>query len=221
LKKRSGNTGSLAPMDQQRMGAAGSYPGIDPRMWYSMGIVQALDMSAENGPMADVLLLPSQQVVTARVGALYAGNGWGLYAGSLAVDDEVCVGLPSGELGESPVIQGRMWSPADKAPAQAVAHPDDFVLVLRPDTALRMIVTGSSGALRLGGVDSAEPLVLGTQLQNLLSNVLAALATHTHPTGVGPSGPPANAATFTTAKTAVDAGDLNSEIAFTQKEPDA
>ena len=203
------------------MGAAGSYPGIDPRIWCSMGIVQAVDMGADNGPLADVLLLPSQQVVTARVGALYAGNGWGLYAGSLAVDDEVCVGLSSGELGESPVVLGRMWSPADKAPQQAADHPDDVVLVLKPDTALRMIVTGTSGSLRLGGVGSAEPLVLGTQLQNLLSDVLAALATHTHPTGVGPSGPPANAATFTSAKTTVDAGSLNSDVAFTQKAPDA
>lgn len=208
------------PYDAQRGGAAGSYPGIDPRMWASNGIVRSVSFDSDGAPLADVELLPSGDVVTARVACLYAGNGWGLYAGALAVDDEVAVMLPNADLSESPVIVGRLWSPADPAPPGAAAHPADVVLVVKPGTDLRVAVSGG-GAVRLGGLSASEPLVLGTQLQNLLSSVLGALAAHVHPTGVGPSGPPSNAATYVTAKGQVDAGALNSEVAFTQKVPGA
>lgn len=50
--------------------------------------------------------------------------------------------------------------------------------------------------IHLGGLGVTEPFVLGTQLATMLTTVLTDLATHVHPTGVGPSGPPITAAVY-------------------------
>ena len=41
-----------------------------------------------------------------------------------------------------------------------------------------------------GGDDESEPAVRGNTLAELLSNIIDQFNSHTHPTGVGPSGPP-------------------------------
>jgi phage gp45-like len=64
-----------------------------------------------------------------------------------------------------------------------------------------------------------QPLVLGTELQTLLSDILTAISTHTHLGNLGiATGPPLNASTFTTLKASpVDDGEINSNLAFTEK----
>jgi len=68
-----------------------------------------------------------------------------------------------------------------------------------------------------GTQDATEPVVLGLLFQTLLSDLLDADIVHTHPTGVGPSGPPLNAATYTALKATVTAGDQLSDFIFAQK----
>jgi len=50
------------------------------------------------------------------------------------------------------------------------------------------------------GLDAKEPVVLGDTLLGLLEELCDALGQETHPTPVGPSGPPINAATYSSIK---------------------
>jgi hypothetical protein len=204
-------------IDIQRISAAVERPGIDPRVWCSLAIVTDFHVDPEVGPLADIELIPDETPHTARLGTVYSGSGFGFYA-PVAVDDEVLVVAPSGHPDNGLVIVARMHSASDPPPEQAEANPQDVLLHVKADNDLRLVVTGE-GTVRIGSPDAAEPLVLGTQLKNLLSTVLGALTTHTHSTGVGPSGPPLppELATFNTEKGKVDAGDLNSDVAFTTK----
>jgi len=61
---------------------------------------------------------------------------------------------------------------------------------------------------------SKEPIILGTKLVKMLNTVLQALATHTHPTGVGPSGPPINSQTYTSERQKTEK--LKSEVSETE-----
>lgn len=67
----------------------------------------------------------------------------------------------------------------------------------------RITLDSQSGELHLeGSSGSLEKSVLGETLKTVLEKLMDALINHNHPTGVGPSGPPINAAEFTTIKTA-------------------
>jgi len=50
------------------------------------------------------------------------------------------------------------------------------------------------------GLDAVEPVVLGDTLLGLLEELCDALAAETHPTPVGPSGPPINVAQYNSIK---------------------
>ena len=53
------------------------------------------------------------------------------------------------------------------------------------------------------GLDAVEPVVLGDTLLGLLEELCDALAAETHPTPVGPSGPPINAAQYSSINTLI------------------
>ena len=57
-------------------------------------------------------------------------------------------------------------------------------------------------SMRLAGVTIGTVVTIGSA--PLLSALIDLLAAHTHPTGVGPSGPPANAASITGKKADID-----------------
>lgn len=202
-------------IDIQRISSAVQRPGIDPRVWASYAVVTGFHVDPEAGPLADVELIPDETLHTAQLGTVYAGDGFGLYA-PVRVDDVVLVVAPSGHPDNGLVIASRVHSQSDPPPAEAVATPDDVIVHVEQDRSLKLVVTGT-GTIRIGSADAAEPLVLGTQLNSMLDTVLGALATHVHPTGVGPSGPPDNAATYTAQKTKVGNGDIVSDDVFTAK----
>lgn len=56
-------------------------------------------------------------------------------------------------------------------------------------------IVSSNVTLGLGN-GTEEPLILGFKLVDLLNEMLQALSTHTHPTSMGPTGPPINGSTF-------------------------
>lgn len=58
--------------------------------------------------------------------------------------------------------------------------------------------------VRMGGEDADQPFVRGTDLKTLLSALIDLVVAHTHPTGVGPSGPPVNATSITAKKNDID-----------------
>ena len=173
--------------DVARIGEALARPGMDPRIWSSLAIVTAVNVdTAEGAVFVDVTLLPSLIPDCARVGAEYAGNGWGLYA-PIYVDDEVLVVAPSGDPDEGLVVTRRMHSPSDQLPGVVGANPNDFILVVQPGSNLRVITSQSSGSggdvnetiagnqntsvsgtatistptLNLGGSPAVHPAILG------------------------------------------------------------
>lgn len=133
-------------------------PGIDPRAWCSLAIVQSVVIDEAAGVFCDVLLMPSKRRETARLGAAYAGSGFGFYA-PVKVDDEVLVTAPGGDPAQGLVITQRLWSPADVPPAGLESTPEDVVLVVETDKSLRLtvqgggdvVVTADEGKVKLGG----------------------------------------------------------------------
>ena len=146
-------------IDFAAMGRVLARPGMDPRSWCSLAIVQSVVVDETEGVFCDVLLMPSKRRETARLGAAYAGSGWGLYAPPM-VDDEVLVSAPSGDPALGLVITSRLWSPADVPPADAATHPEDVLLTVRPNKSLRLVVSGG-GKVILGGAEASQPVALG------------------------------------------------------------
>lgn len=209
---RAGNASVSSAIDTGRLAEALSRPGIDPRMWASVGVVTDVFVDPEHGPMVDVTLLPSGQDVTARQGAAYAGVGFGFYT-PIAIEDEVLVVLSNGELGESPVVVSRLWSASDTPPTEAVDAPLDLLLSVEKERNITIKVVGG-GNVTIDAADggnvllkvadgkvqlvsaTGERIPMGETLQSLLSDVLDAIASHTHVCAVGPTAPPTNAPSF-------------------------
>ena len=145
-------------LDFNMLSKAMTRPGIDPRSWCSLAIVQSVVIDEAAGVFCDVLLMPSKRRETARLGAAYAGSGFGFYA-PVKVDDEVLVSAPGGDPAQGLVITQRLWSPEDVPPAGLEATPDDVVLVVEADKSLRLtvqgggdvVVTAADGKVKLGG----------------------------------------------------------------------
>jgi uncharacterized protein involved in type VI secretion and phage assembly len=160
---------------------------MDPRSWCSLAIVQSVVVDEAEGVFCDVLLMPSKRRETARLGAAYAGSGWGLYAPPM-VDDEVLVSAPSGDPAQGLVITSRLWSPADVPPADAATHPEDVLLTVRPDKSLRIKVQGGgnvilavdTGKVFLGSETGTEAVAKGKSLKSYLDGIVDQLNGHTH-----------------------------------------
>ena len=181
-------------IDFAAMGRALARPGMDPRSWCSLAIVQSVVVDEAEGIFCDVLLMPSKRRETARLGAAYAGSGWGLYAPPM-VDDEVLVSAPSGDPAQGLVITSRLWSPADVPPADAATHPEDVLLTVRPDKSLRLIVSGggkvvlgtadaSRGVARLDDTTTGGSLTLTSLPNTPTPGLNTATLTYTGPDGV-------------------------------------
>jgi hypothetical protein len=111
-------------VDVNALARAVSRPGIDPRRWVALAVITELGFDAENGVFADIAYIPDGTTDTAVVGAWYAGDGFGAYA-PLKVDDVVLVAIPDGDPSTGPVVICRMWSSADKPPAEAGGSGDE------------------------------------------------------------------------------------------------
>jgi hypothetical protein len=75
----------------------------------------------------------------------------------------------------------------------ALTHAEGSTIEIASDGAITLTdaahnTTLNSNAINLGD-GASEPLVLGNKLVDVLNAIFQELATHTHPTGVGPSGP--------------------------------
>lgn len=172
--------------DTMRMSAALARPGADPRAWVSYAIVTAVGVD-EEGVFADVTMVPTMDPVVARVGAEYAGPGFGLYA-PLEVNDEILVGIPSGDPQHGVVVLRRLSSASDPLPDAAVAHQRDVVLVVKPGASLRIVVSGG-GKVVLGDADADDPILRRSDLDAAIDVFNAHLHTGVT-TGSGSSGPP-------------------------------
>lgn len=93
-----------------------------------------------------------------------------------------------------------------------LSEKDDKVSLRYKDTD---VLTINASGIFLGTETATEPIVLGNLWKTMMDTILTALAAHVHPTGVGPSGPPDNAAVYT-AQAALTAATI-SDFIFGQK----
>ena len=208
------------PVRQFRKAMRG--PGMDTRTHVCEAVVTDVFVDPDHGMFADVVLMPSEQPMTCRVGTLYAGNSFGLYA-ELEVDDTVLVSVVDGSPEAGGWVIGRSWNTAD--PPIVPDADDGLLLVVKPDRNLRLRVAGKGnivlavedGAVQLVGPDG-EKLPMGDTLKGLLSDLLGDIAALTVPTAFGPSGVPLNAAAFEALKASpVDDGKMLSDHATVAK----
>jgi hypothetical protein len=81
------------------------------------------------------------------------------------------------------------WSPDDGLVMTTGASATDApMLRFSPDG--EIFINSDKIYIATSGDDTSEPAVKGQTLADLLANILQILVEHTHPTGVGPSGPP-------------------------------
>jgi hypothetical protein len=167
--------------DMQRLATALSRPGIDPRIWVSLAIVRGVQVDPVHGVFVNVLLMPTQVPVTARLGAEYAGAGFGLYF-PLAVNDEVEVTAPSGDPAEGIVVSKRLWSASDVPPQAVSDNPQDAILVVQPGANLRIYVS-DGGTVQFNG--SSDAMALASLVKADLDKLQETFDTHVH-SGVFP-----------------------------------
>lgn len=132
--------------DVGRMGEALARPGMDPRTWKSLAVVTKVVVDPQHGVFCDVICVPSEAPGCARLGAPYAGNGFGAYF-PVKVDDEVIVGIPDGDPAAGLVIVARIWSGGDPPPAELEQHPNDPLVLCEDGATLRLAVQGAGNAV--------------------------------------------------------------------------
>ena len=126
--------------DCSRISEALSRPGIDPRGWLSLAVVDVWKVDPKHGVLYDVTLLPGGTPETARDGLLYGGSGYGLFR-KIPIGAEVLVAIPDGDPDSGPVIIAVLWSEADPPPADAT-ESEVFVLQVEDTKRLLLITTG-------------------------------------------------------------------------------
>lgn len=143
----------------------------------------------------------------ARVISPMAGPGRGMVFRP-EPEDEVLVAFEHGDM-RRPFVLGSLWNGQDNMPEERGADRDNAVRLIRSrsghllifddtDGEEKITITDQSGntivlnadgvsitsnSIKIGSTDSSEGLVLGNAMLELFNQ-------HTHPTGVGPSGPP-------------------------------
>jgi hypothetical protein len=162
-------------IDLGRLIAGVRGPGLDTRVWLSLAYADAVSVVQEDGEFVEVVLLPTGERLTARVGSEASGNGHGIHVPVYA-KDELLVAVPRGNPAEGAVVVRRMWNARHKPSAQARANSGkDEVWIARPGSTLRLETSGAGKSffksadtstveapkVRLGAEDATEPLVLG------------------------------------------------------------
>lgn len=153
-------------VDTGRLAEAVRQPGIDPRLWITLAIVEELGSDPEHGVYADVRYLPSGDKDTALVATGYAGDGFGAWA-PLAVGDLVLITLPNGDAGNGPTLFARLWSASERPPREIAASagadpPDHPIVVLGPGQALEVVCRpGATVVVRGDSPGAPVPVALG------------------------------------------------------------
>jgi uncharacterized protein involved in type VI secretion and phage assembly len=124
------------------------------------------------------------------------------------VGDEVLVMFEHGDM-RFPYVLGAVWNGKDAMPSERKSDSDNAVRLIKSRSGHLIVFDDSAGSekvtitdkagnsiemssaglvvksanIKLGSDGASQALVLGTAFMDLFNN-------HTHPTGVGPSGPP-------------------------------
>lgn len=192
-------------LDTNRTGDGLAKPGIDPRQWVSLAYANGESVvDAAHGVFVDVTLVPTNEVITARVTPIYGGNGFGLYA-KVHADDELVVLIPNGNTAMGGVVVSRVWTAADLPPTVPTANVDDLILVVEKDKNLRISTQGQGQVfiesaatvtvncpdIRLGDLAPSDYAAMAQKTLDQLTAIQDAFNAHMHATAaVGAPSPP-------------------------------
>lgn len=182
-----------------------SGPGVDTRFHIMEAVIDKVTVDPSEGVFCDISLLPFEQPETAFLGVPYAGDGFGFYF-PVEVDDVVLVAIPDGDPGAGPVVISRMWSAADKPPAELKGtadsdnpgqfHPSkDVILRCKPGSNTKIIVSAGAnvnitvegaGNVNLGVESGDVNLKVGSGSVHLGRDTHTALDGVVHGSGIDP-----------------------------------
>lgn len=188
-------------MDVGRLSEAVSRPGIDPRIWVSLAVAASDSVVDEDhGVFVDVILLPTMEQYTARVGTDYNGvdsngNAFGEYMGTIHQNDELLVEATSGDPQESLVVTRRLFSAAELPPQDAIDNPADVCLTIQSDSNYRLRLSGQGqvvittaggnvtldtggGMVNLSQTSPADFVALAQKVLTQLTNITSNLTTN-------------------------------------------
>lgn len=160
-------------IDASRLAELVRRPGIDPRVWIVFATVEALGFDEVEGIFADVRYLHNERVVTAFVGALATGDGFGDWC-PLKVGQLVLVAVPNGDEDNGAIVIASTWD-ASRRPASEFQSPDDpteptvdRVVKAEPGTTLRVLATdGASIVIHASGGGNVTVSASGDSVVNV------------------------------------------------------
>lgn len=184
-------------LDVRRLGAAASYPGIDPRMWIATATVMEIGFDSNEGIFADVQLQPEGDILTALIASPYAGNGFGFHC-PIEKDDTVLIAIPGGDPDAGAWVIARAWNAADKPPADA-GDGDDIVedVIFKTKSGKKFVLIAQDAEIIFH--DGSQAYVRGNDLQTALDNFAQAIISAAAALAPSPPSTPltgANGATF-------------------------
>ena len=128
------------------------------------GIVQAVDVHAD-GLFVSVRIQPRGPTVLARIGLVYAGNGFGFLFPMPKIDEDVVVLIPRGNLQES-IILPRIYNLTRRVLPEYVNNPDQVLLVTGNGVPVNIradkinLNQGTKGAARKDDIVSIDSALL-------------------------------------------------------------
>lgn len=121
-------------------------PGIDPRVWLTLAIVEEVICDQNEGIFATVTYIPEGTTETARVGTCYTHDQAGVYW-PIDEGDTVLVAVPMGDAGYGPVIISRLYSADNRPHSETSNNPSATVDAASNDASIRL-QPGSSLKIR-------------------------------------------------------------------------
>lgn len=156
-------------VDVGRLAAAISRPGIDPRFWVTLAVIEDVAFDEKTGMYADIQLLPSGDKETCLIGSSYAGDGFGAFVPP-KVGDLVLIAVPEGDVGLGPVLISRIWTGSDVPPPEFgnPATPEETdattnpTVVVEPTATMRVVCRdGANMRIEVSGSGSVEIVATG------------------------------------------------------------
>jgi hypothetical protein len=121
-------------------------PGIDPRVWLTLAIVEEVICDQNEGIFATVTYIPEGTTETARIGTCYTHDQAGVYW-PIDEGDTVLVAIPMGDAGYGPVIISRLYSADNRPHSETSNNPSATVDAASNDASIRL-QPGSSLKIR-------------------------------------------------------------------------
>jgi hypothetical protein len=176
-------------IDPGRLGLAAARPGIDPRTWVAIGVVEELGYSTAEGLIMVLRVVQGAlvgEMVTCELAPSLARSG-ALISAPIAIGDVGVMVVPDGDANNVPAVVGFLRMEEAPAPSHVNGRPADLALLgaayvlADPERELE-VVTGDarivSPTLKLGPThEPTQPYVRGQALAAALGAFCDGLST--------------------------------------------